>query len=114
MITQKDVEAAENVERRCWELQHEAMQLQSELCTVVHNTAQLRREALAKEVQLQNREDEARPERLAYARARSGVLGARLRLQLVRAAEKAKQLRAELLEFGKEIDLGALLDSSPE
>ena len=114
MISKNDVDAAEQVEQRAWELQFQAHQLASELVSVVHHTAQTRRLVLGQEVKMVTKEKAVKPERVAYARARALALSARLKLQLVKTATKAKQLQVDILEFSKEIDLGPLLDSCPE
>lgn len=113
MINKNDVEKAEQLERKAWELQHQAQMAQSTLSNVVHNTASERRQALAREMQMmaRNKKD---PTRLAYVRARSSVLKARLKMQLMRSAKEIEALRAAVLEFADEVDLGPLLDSCPE
>lgn len=113
MITKTNVEQAEGLERKAWELQYEAQAVQSRLMTVVHDTARQRRQALAREMQL-TQAGKANPARLAYVRARSAALQARLHMQLGKAAQQLEAVRLAVLEFQKEVDLGPLLDSCPE
>lgn len=113
MICKSDVEKAEVLERKVWEVQHAAQSVATSLCTVVHGTAERSTKALAQEIRLsaQGKSDSVRA---AYVRAKSGVLKARLRLQLQSSAKEIEQVRRQLLELAQEVDLGPLLDSAPE
>ena len=113
MVNKNDVEKAEMIERKVWELVHGASQAHMYLVQVVHSTSEKRTKALAREMQLtaSGKSDTARME---YTRAKSAALKARLQLQLQRSAKELQALRAQVLEFAKEVDLGALLDSCPQ
>lgn len=113
MINTSDVEKAELIERKVWELAHEADLVRQTLLNVVHDTASKRRKALEAELRLtaNGKPDKVR---LEYTRAKSAVLRARLQLQLQRSAQQAQDLKALILEFAKEVDLGTLLDSCPQ
>lgn len=113
MITNTDVEKAEAVERGAWELQHCAFMAHQTLLTLVHDTAAKRRAALQRETQLASRE-KPNAARLEYTRARSTALRARMHMQLQRSAKELADLRAKVLAFAVELDLGPLLDSCPE
>lgn len=113
MINRNDVEKAEMIERRVWELAHGANLAHMTLMNVVHTTAEKRTKALAREMKL-TAAGKADTARMEYTRAKSAALKAQLHLQLARSAKDLQKLRAEILEFAKEVDLGALLDSCPE
>lgn len=113
MINKADVEKAEAIERKTWELSHQADMVRQSLINVVHTTAEKRTKALAQEMRL-TASGKPNPARLEYTRAKSAALRARLQLQLQRSAKEAQDLRAAILEFAKEVDLGPLLDSCPE
>lgn len=113
MINKADVEKAELIERRVWELSHQADMVRQTLMNVVHSTAEKRTKALAQEMRLAAG-GKPNPARLEYTRAKSTALRARLQLQLQRSAKEAQELRTMILEFAKEVDLGPLLDSCPQ